>query len=210
MTSTRVLENRKPTNRLYRGGKISEYRFRRVLRAFAADTPPSKLAEQMRLSLNSITTIYQRLRIHYVKIGVFRDFYRDDNPDGASDVEAIAAFEAYEQALLAFHLQRVSRMRGIKPEPGLVDHHFCESCWRFGFQPFFENRLAEPVHEMMFNELATYLKAGGPVGTPSPNLKAIKGHQLAFAEKRATWLGRNAVAFSSPDLRAKLRTVGGL
>ena len=62
--------------------------------------------------------------MHFVKIGVFRDFYRDDNPDGAPDMEAVEAFEAYEQALLAFHFDRVSRMRGIKPEPGAVDHHF--------------------------------------------------------------------------------------
>lgn len=205
MTRARVLQSRKPANRLYRGGKISEHRFRKVLRAFAGDTPPSALAGQMRLSINSIVAIYQRLRMHYVKIGVFRDFYRDDNPDGAPDRGTIEEFETYEHTLLAFHLNRVSRMRGIKPEPGAVDHHFCESCWRFRFVPFFEGRPDESVHTMMFDELLTYLRVGGPIGTPTPNLRAVREVQLELLDRRTAWLERSSPMFKSEELRASLR-----
>ena len=207
MTSARVLVSRKPTNRLYRGGKISEHRFRKVLRAFAGDTPPSTLAGQMRLSLNSIAAIYQRLRAHYVKIGVFRDFYRDDYPPGAAVNEPVQEFEAYERALLAFHLRRVSDMRGIKPQPAGIDHHFCESCWRFRFVPFFEGRPDESVHGMMFDELLTYVRVGGPIGTPTPNLQAVREIQLELLDRRVSWLERSSPEFKPEALRASLRDI---
>lgn len=210
MRSTRQLKNAKSANRLYRGAKISEYQFRRVLRAFAGDVPPTQLAQRMTLSLNGIAGIYQRLRAHYVEIGIFRDFYRDNYPNGAPNNEAINGFEAYEHALLSFHLARISRMRGVKPEPGTVDHHFCESCWRFGFVPFFKDRPAEPVNEMIFSELMTYVRVGGPVGTPAPNLWAIKAHQIAFADKKAAWLERNSNEFNAEGLRAALRSFRSL
>ncbi|MEO0384571.1 MAG: hypothetical protein AAF234_13570 [Pseudomonadota bacterium] len=204
MKLTKQTKKAKSANRLYRGGKISGYQFRRVLRAFAGDVPPTRLSQRMILSLNSISGIYQRLRAHYVKIGVFRDFYADGRENrGATDKEA----EAYELALLDFHLQRVSRMRGVKPSRGEVDHHFCESCWRFRFAPFFEGRTAEAVQEMMFNELLTYIHVGGPVGIPTPNLRAIKEAQLDFLDRRAAWLERSSPEFKPEKLRSSLREI---
>lgn len=194
----------KPANRYYRGGKISEYQFSRVLAGFAADLPSSQLARRMTLSLNSVAAIYQRLRAHYVRIGVFRNFYDDlDDP-------ADAASEAYELELLEFHQARIGRMRGIKTDPVGLEHHFRESCWRFQVVPFFEGRAPETVHAMVLAELLAYLKVGGVVGVDTPDMLAIRQCQLHFLDRRVAWLERNSAAFVSNDLRQSLKAIRSL
>lgn len=194
----------KPANRFYRGGKISEYQFRRILAGFAADLPPSQLASRMTLSLNSIAAIYQRLRAHYVRIGVFRNFYEDleDPTDTAS--------ESYELELLEFHRARIGRMRGVKADPVGSDHHFRESCWRFQVEPFFEGRAPETVHAMIFAELFAYLKFGGPIGADTPDMLAIRQCQLQFLDRRVAWLERSSVEFSADDVRQSLKAIRSL
>jgi len=210
LRKTANLTKRSPTNGLYRGGKISEYQFRRVLRAFAADRTASDLAREMTLSLNSIVAIYQRLRAHYVRIGVFRDFYRDDYPNGCTNEDMREAFEAFEFGLLGFHMKRMSRMRGVKLGTVGADHHFPESCWRFRYAPFFEGRPSEPVHEMMFSELLAYIKAGGPVGANVPNLRAVRTCEIEHLNRKADWLGRNSETFKADCFRARLKAVRAL
>lgn len=160
----------------------------------------TELARSVTLSANSISAIYQKLRAHYVRIGIFRNFYEDEEPDCPSS-------EAYEFALLEFHLARVARMRGIAPGRENATHHFCESCWRFQLVPFFEGRSANAVHKMAYAELLTYLKLGGPVGASSLDMAAIRHRRLRILDRRAAWLERSSQGFKGEEQRASLREI---
>ncbi|SNZ21332.1 hypothetical protein [Cohaesibacter gelatinilyticus] len=192
----------KPANRFYRYAKISEYMFRRVLWGFACDLSVTEVARNTKLSTNSVSAIYQRLRAHYVRIGVFNSFYDNGDAIGVSETS-----DAYELALLEFHLKRISQMRGIPHSQNSSDHHFCESCWRFQLIPFFEGRSADAAHNMIFNELLTYLKVGGPVGVKAADLQAVRRCQLEFLNRRSAWLERSSPEFKSEDSRALLRDI---
>jgi transposase len=49
-------------NRYYRGSKISEAKFRRLIRCFALDLTASRTAKMTRLSIRSVNPIYLKLR----------------------------------------------------------------------------------------------------------------------------------------------------
>ena len=53
-------------NRYYKRAKISERKFREVLRLFALDLPATKAIDLCGLSVRSVNTIYQRIRTRLV------------------------------------------------------------------------------------------------------------------------------------------------
>ncbi len=67
---------RLPANRYYRHSRLSEYRFLRILRAFADNVPATETARRMRLSDKSVRALYAALRESLLKAAIAspRDF----------------------------------------------------------------------------------------------------------------------------------------
>lgn len=195
-----------PANRFYHSAKVSEYQFKRVLWAFVTEEPVAEAARRIRLSANSINAIYGKLRVFFTELGVFYDIYKGGNPrDGTEDGEDI---EEFEHKLLTFHLQRIRdkrRMKGV--ELGEVDHHWCESHWRFQYNVMSEGRPSDAVLRMMFSHLMAHIRASGPIGQPPRSREASAILSLCQFQQRVLWLERNAPAFRDATARAELREI---
>ena len=94
---------------LYFSSKISDYQFKKILWCFACDLSATEASRQIRLSVNSINSIYMKLRVYFTEAGLFRDFYDPslDEPD-----------ESYEFRLLDYHLKRIAANPDISPGVG--------------------------------------------------------------------------------------------
>ena len=184
--------------RLYRGAKISDYQFLKVLWHFALDSSAARASSQIDLSTNSITALYAKLRLFFAEVGLFTDPGRIGMFDGN---------EEFERRFLAFHLSRVSDKRGMRSPQDGPDYHMAESHWRFHFHMLMTQRQTESVHAMMMAHLTELVRLCGPVGTKPVNPMSGSLALLRQMDQRALWLERNALDFRSPEQRAELQSI---
>jgi|GEM_PF-2072872 len=207
MPSGANAKRRPRTKPLYFSAKISDYHFKRVLWSFTLDRSAAEAAREMRLSANSITAIYGKLRKFFFDHGLFRDPYNGGDP---RDGLAVEGYADIEHLMLAFHLKRVKEKHGSLDAPLKgPDHHFAESVWRFDYHNIKAERGPDLVHRMMYEHLMQFVRRFGPVGArgPIPARVYNQGLDLAFAQldQVLLWLERNSVRFRVPEERAALR-----
>ncbi|MDJ0387336.1 hypothetical protein QMO56_04340 [Roseomonas sp. E05] len=204
VAASRKSKTAQPANRFYRSAKLSEYQFKRVLWSFARDEPAGEAARQMTLSANSIDALYSKLRIFFTELGVFTDIYEGRNPEDGTPLGE--DMEGYELRLIAFHLERVSRKRRMKPTRiDEVDYNWCESRWRFEYHILAEGRPSEGLYRMMFSHLLAHIRVSGPVGGELRNRDRSEALMEEQLDQRLAWLERNAPAFRDEASRSELR-----
>jgi hypothetical protein len=190
---------RKP---LYRSSKISDYRFQKVLWHFVRDHSVALTATETRLSANSVTAIFRKLRIYFFEVGLFTDFYEGSNP-----LEITTENEVVEFLLLDYHLTRLRDKRGMKIIPGEPDYHFAESHWRFQFRLLMDQRSAEGVYNMMHSHLLEIIRACGPIGAHPQNVAMARRIRARQLDQRVSWLMRNSPEFRSEKFRVMLKEI---
>lgn len=158
---------RKKAKRLYHSAKISDYRFRKVLRCFAQDRSARDTARETGLSINSVASLFHKLRVFFTELKLFSDLYEGKDP---SDFEP--GMELYERALLEFHFQRVRAKHGLNSPMDEPDYHFAESCWRYHYKVMADQRASDQLPTMMFNHLLELIRLCGPVGKTPVNRRA--------------------------------------
>lgn len=196
---------RRSPSRLYRSGKISDYRFRKVLAHFARDHSATDTAEAVGLSVNSVHTIFKKMRVFFFEVGLFRDFYEGRDP---LSVESHLA--RFEYGLLEFHFSRVRDKRGLRSLPGAPDYHFAESCWRYDFKVLMDERPTDAIHVMMQAHLLEVIRLCGPLGRPPRNRAAGLRVVARHIDQRVLWLSRNAPGFALPAQRAALKDAASI
>ncbi len=194
---------------MYFAAKISNYQFKRVLWHFVLDDSATEAARHVRLSANSITSIYAKLRTFFFDLGVFRDPYAGRDPREGYTVEG---YEDIELMRLRFHLGRAAKKRGRLDAPLLgPDHHFAESQWRFDYEMLAEERGRQAVQPVMYNDLMTFIRRFGPVGKPEPFSAKARRDALMLNDKQLDrtilWIERNSAHFRDPKDRAELRDI---
>lgn len=196
-------QTKRTRKRLYHSAKISQYQFRRVLRAFAQDEAAADAATHINLSLNSIAAIYGKLRRYFYETGLFTDIYQGNDPSDGSEL----ADEEFERRLIEFHIARAAAKRGIDDTPDGPAYHFAESHWRFHYAVMNEGRPSEALHRMIFAHLLEMIRCCGPVGAPPVNRKV--GLQLALRQmdQRILWMERNTLQFRKLGQRRKLQEI---
>lgn len=195
-------KSRQPKPSLYRASKISDYRFRRVIEQFAQDASATDAARATGLSINSVHSIYRKLRIFFFECGLFRDFYDGHDPETFDSGAA-----NFERELLAFHLERYGDKHGFSSPSTEPHYHFAESCWRFDFHMMARERPTETIQPMMLSHLMEIIRLCGPVGGKPRNLEAGLQAIMRQTDQRILWLQRNAPGFSSAELRNSLRAI---
>jgi len=192
---------------LYFAAKISDYQFKRLVWHFVLDDSAAETAQHVRLSANSITSVYAKLRAFFYELGAFHDPYAGRDPrdgytgDGYADIELMR---------LEYHLARVSKKRGRLDAPLLgPDHHFAESHWRFDYKPLAQERGHEAVHPMMYNHLMEFVGRFGPVGKRGPVSRKERREALELVDEQLNriilWMERNSVHFRDPEDREELK-----
>lgn len=192
---------------LYFSAKISDYQFRKVVWHFTLDHSAAEAAKHVRLSVNSISAIYAKLRRFYFDYGLFGDPYKGGDP---REGFAREGFEDVEHKLLTLHLERVAAKHG-QPDTvmGEPDYHLSESNWRFGFDDLMKQRGPELVQRMMYAHLMEFLRRFGPVGARQPPTVDERRAGLTLAleqfDRTVLWMERNAEKFRDVEKRSELR-----
>jgi hypothetical protein len=211
MKAPRKSKTKRSPNRLYHSAKISSYQFKKVLWRFVLDEPASEAAHHVKLSTNSISAIYTKLRRFFFDLDLFRDLYAGGDPRDGIFAEG---YEDVEHLILAFHLKRVAEKRGqLNAAMDEPDYHFAESNWRFDFHVMMTERGDEPARAMMYRNLLEFIQRFGPVGSPRAPSPQIRAQARALASEQFNrmilWLERNSVKFRDADDRAELRSLRG-
>lgn len=207
MARKEIAKSRRRAKPLYHSAKISEYQFMRVLWQFTLDRSAAEAARHVRLSANSISASYTKLRRFFFECGLFNDPYRGDDPRKGLPNDG---FERVEQLILEFHFERAGAKHGaFNSIIDAPDYHFAESNWRFDYFYLWVERGDEPVQRLMYAHLLEFIRRFGPVGPPSGISLEMRlaGTRLALDQTRRTalWLERNSPAFRDPEKRAELR-----
>lgn len=187
-------------SRLYRGGKISEARFRAILRCFAQDLTATEAAAETGLSLNSTAALYRKLRAYFMEAKLF---LRQDLATGVAAIDELADPE-FARAVQAFHDNRMRRQRGVRAGSDQADARMAESWWRYDFAMMLRERPSDTVYDMMVAHMLAVIRACGPVGTRPVVTEASARLLAEFIDQKIRWFQRNAPGFSAPDLRASL------
>ncbi len=195
------------TRPLYFSAKISDYQFRKVLWNFTLDHSAAETARHVKLSANSISAIFAKLRRFFFEHRLFTDPYKGADPRDGLPHEG---YEDIEHLILTYHLKRVAKKHGAldcrMDEP---DYHFAESNWRFNFHELKKQRGPELVQRMMYAYLLEFVRRFGPVGARNPPTLAVKRDGLLLAldqfDRMIVWLERNSGKFRSLDKRKNLR-----
>jgi len=188
---------------LYRSAKISDDKFREVLRHFVRDHTAAETARQTGLSHNSTNAIFHKLRVYFTRVGLFVDIYERQDLDKLGIDNPV-----FERDLLSFHFSRVGKKRGIQsPSDYPVDYHFAESYWRFGFDMMTKQRPSELVYSMMEKNLLEIIEICGSVGSIPENREAGLEAVFQQIDRYLLWLKRNAPNFSSPESRETIDDV---
>jgi len=185
---------------LYHSAKISDYRFRKVLWHFVRDDSATGTARATRLSVNSVSAIFRKLRVYFTEAGLFTDFYEGHDP-----LTHDSGLITTEHSLLAFHIARVRVHNGLKSPATEPDYHFAESHWRYHFHVMARERPSGEVHAMMFGHLMEIIRLCGPIGTRPANRRAGLMAIARQMDQRIAWLERNAPGFNDAALRSGLR-----
>lgn len=193
---------RKQASRLQRAGKISDYRFRKVIDHFVRDHTATEAARATGLSVNSAHALYTKLRAFFFHVGLFIDIYRGQDP---SQVDTGAP--VYEHALLSFHLKRYGDKRGFRSPSNEPHYHFAESCWRYDFALLMAERPSEAVYAMMQRHLLELIRLCGPIGAKPRNRLEGALAVMRQADERIEWLMRNAPGFREPEQRQALDAI---
>jgi hypothetical protein len=196
---------RRRSRPLCHAAKISDYRFRKVLWHFVRDQSATDTASATHLSLNSVVSIFRKLRVFFWEVGLFTDIYEGQDPLTNHSNEPV-----FEKALLEFHFQRVRDRQGLKSPAHEPDYHFAESHWRFHFQVIMQERASAPVNAMMFSHLLELIRLCGPVGIRPRNRRAGMEAVMRQMDQRVLWLERNAPGFSATALRSIFREIRSL
>lgn len=191
-------KSRRP-KRLCHAAKISDYRFKRLLRYFAEDLSATETAARMRLSVNAVSEIYGKLRAFFAETGLFASLYEADPTPEPED----------ELQYIGFHLARVAEMRGLPADDRNNDLHFRESCWRFECRMLAELG-ARNMRETMYRDLLALIRLCGPVGRPPRNRLAARRYLLERNDRIAAWLQRNSPAMSDSRYRRELQQIRDL
>lgn len=182
---------------LYHSAKISDYQFKKVLWHFTLDHSAAEAAKHVRLSANSISAIYAKLRKFFFDYALFNDPYKGGDPREGLPYEGV---ENAEQAMLTFHFERVREKRGaLDSDMGAPDYHFAESNWRFDHFYLWLERGDDAAHRKMYSSLMAFIRRFGPVGSPREATveDRLMGTKLALEQLRdyTLWLERNGRAF---------------
>jgi hypothetical protein len=188
-----------PRKRLCHAAKISDYRFKRLLRCFVEDVSATEAASRLGLSVGSVNAIYRKLRAFLAETSLFDNLYEiDPTPPPEAELQYIR-----------FHLARVGRKRGIAPDDLSHDLHFRESCWRYECQ-LLSGFGARSVQDMMYQDILALIRRCGPVGRPVRNPLAAYKYLLERNERIAAWLQRNSAELRDPRHREQLRRIRDL
>lgn len=187
---------------LYHAAKISDYRFRKVLWHYVRDHSAAQTARETGLSANSVAAIFGKLRMFFFEVRLFTDIYQGQDPCAFPSEDL-----TFERDLLAYHLERVSRMRLAQCPPDEPDYHFAESHWRFHFQVLLSQRATDEVYAMMLAHLVEIIRLCGPVGAKPSNLGAGLLAVVRQMDQRIAWLERNGPEFRSEERRAELKSI---
>ena len=196
---------------LYHSAKISDYQFKKVLWHFTLDHSAAEAAKHIKLSANSISAIYAKLRKFFFDYGLFNDPYKGGDPREGLPYEGV---ENAELAMLEFHFERVREKHGaLDSNINAPDYHFAESNWRFDHFYLWLERGGDAAHRKMYSGLMAFIRKFGPVGAPREATieDRLSGAQFALAQIRdyVLWLERNAERFREADKRAALRAMRG-
>lgn len=187
---------------LYRGSKISEYRFRKVLWHFVRDHSATDTARATRLSVNAANALFRKLRIYFFEAGLFIDYYAGKDP-----LKYQSDNPAFEKLLLEYHFDRIGKKRGLKSPTTEPPYHLAESCWRFDFKLLMDQRPSEFVYDMMLSHLLEIIRTCGPIGTSPLNRTKAANVVMRQIDQRVLWLERNAPGFADPAFRADLKAI---
>ena len=194
---------------LYFAAKISDYQFKRLVWHFVLDDSAAETARHVRLSANSIASVYAKLRAFFYELGLFHDPYAGRDP---RDGYAEEGYDDIELMRLRYHLARVAKKRGRLDAPlHGPDHHFAESHWRFDFEPLAQERGHEAVQPMMYNHLMEFVRRFGPVGKQMPVSQKARREALELVDEQLNrlilWMERNSVHFRDPHDREALKVM---
>lgn len=169
-------------SKLRRWSKISDYRFRRVLGQFVRDVTSTEAAAATGLSINSVHGMFRKLRVFFFEVGAFQDYYAGEDPETLHPIDP-----EFERDLIAFHLARFGKRRGLKSPSNEPPYHFAESCWRYDFHLMMEQRPSEAVYAMMQRQLLELIKLCGPIGAqPRNRLDGITA-VMRHTDERIDW-----------------------
>lgn len=184
---------------LYKGAKISDYRFRRLLELYVRDVTATDAAAATGLSINSANAIFQKLRRYFYDVGLFIDLYQGEDPMTVEIDDP-----AFEAQVLAFHMARLGVRRGVKESGAAPPYHFAESCWRYDFQRMMIERPSDAVYAMMQKHLLELIRLCGPIGqAPKKRLEGLRA-VMRQADERIDWFSRSAPGYRDADSRAGL------
>jgi hypothetical protein len=190
----------RPVHRLYRAGKISDAIFRRVLWHFVRDHTAADTARALKLSANSVTDMFRKIRVYFFEAGLFMDVH-----GGTGEAAFDPALDAeFERDLLRFHYNRLRSRHGVRIDPDRPDYHLAESWWRLDFAMIARERPSESVYDMMLGQLLAVIRVAGPVGGKPGNFSARKRVLAQLVDQKILWFQRNAAGFATPELRAGL------
>lgn len=168
-------------NPLYRGGKVSENQFRKIVRGFALDLPGAWIAEDHGISSNTVQSIYRKLRVFFVEAGLFP--LADEGPEGSENFGD--APEAYSKGLAEFHRLRMLHKRGIRGSSLDKSYHLAESRWRLHYN-YLQFKGVENFADLLEHDLLMVLELCGPLGGRPDNVDALPSIMQQQAEVRET------------------------
>lgn len=181
-------------NRYYRNAKFSEYHFKKILKYFVEDSTPTAASKDIALSLNTINTVFVRIRMHFVALGLFYDF---ESPELEISDDA-------RQAIRNFHNQRMRARRGII-NPASKSLHRCESQWRYNYIAIFNLGDSGAAFDQMFADLLELITISGPIGGGIEKMDQASQCILEQMARRLTWMERNSPDMKRLELRPFLK-----
>lgn len=180
---------------LYFSSKISDYQFKRVVWHFVLDHSAAEAAKHVRLSANSISAIYAKLRKFSFDYGLLSDPFK-----GAvqRDQLPFEGFNDLVSKLHDFHTERLKQKRGsLHRHADEPDYHFAESFWRLSYGSFHDERGEEYAYRKMNATLLLFIQRFGPVGMKCAPTTAdkIAGRMLALEPlgDATRWWRRNSM-----------------
>jgi hypothetical protein len=109
----------KPVNRYFSFSKISEAKFRHLVRCFADDLTATETARRTGLSIRSVNTIFLRIRKRLAEAPEIKNIYRDD----------LTLEEVWREQIPSEWGSRVDKFRGIHEQTAWL--HERETAFRY-------------------------------------------------------------------------------
>ncbi len=154
-------------NKYYKSSKLSEHKFRELLKFFASDVPALKTAELTNLNKNTVHVIYNKLRERIAELSLLKGKILEETTvytDGWRSYHGLIyqGFEHYRiyhsknefargknhingiESFWSFAKTRMQKLRGIRSEKFVL--HLKESEWRW-------NHRNENIYKILLKKL---------------------------------------------------------